>query len=202
MQAARRAWRHSGHGSLRARLAPVATPATVLQDAARHTLIGRCAIPPAAARRPTATLGSFVGYRARASRLPPRFAVSQDERKVKGHSRSGGNGLRPFHITPHSAKSARSLRAVRSVPWADRCGCAFAPCGFAQRGVMSCAPARLPSHHVRLDGAGLWSVLRHSRLRRSRPRAAVSQSTATQPQHLPPNPRPRPAGAAIPACQS
>jgi hypothetical protein len=50
---------------------------------------------------------------------------------------------------------------------------------------MSCAPAGLPSQHVRLEGAWLWPGLQCALVPRLQPRAAVKRPPSTQPQRQP-----------------
>ncbi len=75
-QAARRAVVIPGHGSLPARLALLDMLIARLRTRAkqrRHQSLR----DTSSLRKAKATLGSFVAYRARAARLPPRSAVSQ-----------------------------------------------------------------------------------------------------------------------------
>ena len=99
-----------------------------------------------------ATLGSFAGYGVRAlRRLPPRSAVSQvNTGKSTATPGEIGRCAADVHITRHSVKSPRSLRCASFLGAIPR----FAgPFGLNGTGVMSCAPAWLPSQHVRLEGA-------------------------------------------------
>jgi hypothetical protein len=88
---------------------------------------------------------------ARRWRLPPRSAVSQVN-YIRDTATSGeiGRCAADVHITRHSVKSARSLRCASFLGPIPRCA---GPCGLNGIGVMSCAPSRLPSQHVRLEGA-------------------------------------------------
>jgi hypothetical protein len=113
--------------------------------------VSRCAIPLAATRGAKATLGSSAGYGVRAlRRLPPRSAVSQVN-PIKGTAAPGeiGRCAADVHITRHSVKSPRSLRCVSFLGAIPR----FAgPFGLNGMGIMSRAPAWLPSQHVCLEG--------------------------------------------------
>ncbi len=95
-------------------------------------LVSRCAIPPAAARKAKATLGSFAGYVARAwRRLPPRSAVSQVN-PIKGTAAPGEIGA--ARRLSHNAAFCKiaPFATLRFAPWVDRSGFAYAPFGFTE----------------------------------------------------------------------
>ncbi len=123
----------------------------------------------------------------RRSRLPPRFAVSQLP-TTQRHSPSGVN--RPlrvrFNITRHSvANRPVHYAALRSLGRSRRLR--LRALRVDRIRVMSGAPARLPSHHVRLWAHGFGQGYGARSCRRLHPRFAVSQVQTTQPQlHQPP----------------
>ena len=96
-------------------------------------------------------------------------AVRQVQRKVNGTAVPGEIAARCSHNAAFFEVAA--FTALRFVRCNDRC----APFGFAERGVMSCAPARLPRLSGAPDGANIWSGLRCALVPHLLPRFAGSQ---------------------------
>ena len=130
-------------------------------------------------RRQGPRCGSSQGHRARAARLPPRFAVSQ----VKGKQRHRRYGVKracralqhnaAFHkVAPVATLALRLVAQPRAAP---------GPGGFAERRVMSGAPCTCQASMCALKAHGLVGVTVRAP-GRLQPRAAVSQAKSTQPQ--------------------